>query len=316
MFRIRSGEDQWSVTERDCARLVSRTANLDALTETTLAPPRAFGALPSFFVCLTFADVRDHVEVIQTLCAGANAIELRVDLLACADRSFVSNQVAVVRRLSDLPIIFTVRTVPQGGSFAYDPACATDREDLLSLLLLGIRLGCAFIDVEFKTTTESMRARLYAELRKRRRSLGWSTQLICSDHCYQDSYLDAEIAHLFRSCADQDRADVIKVVTRASNIADVHQLARVCVCVCVCVSSLCVCFFFFLSALSCLFWLFVCWCVIGGMCVFFLWYSVCMFAGRLLFVSVCVIVVPFLFVSLCVVFSFSLPCLIGVVCSR
>ena len=99
----------------------------------------------SFFVSLTVPDVAAALAFLPEVVVGADAVELRVDLLEDpADLSnppsleYVANQLAILHGSTDLPIVFTVRTKSQGGKFpdeAYDQAFA--------LYNLAIRMGKA-----------------------------------------------------------------------------------------------------------------------------------------------------------------------------
>ena len=104
----------------------------------------------SFFVSLTLPDIAAAVDVLAQAVVGSDAVELRVDLLkdpaspqGPPSHEFVANQVAILRGSISLPIIFTVRTLSQGGKFP-DGA----HEKLLELYRLGFRLGVDFLDLE------------------------------------------------------------------------------------------------------------------------------------------------------------------------
>jgi hypothetical protein len=72
----------------------------------------------TFFLCLTYKRVEDAISVWNQLTRGVDAIELRVDLLdKHHDHQVVKRQLALLRRLTTLPIIYTVRSVCEGGSF-------------------------------------------------------------------------------------------------------------------------------------------------------------------------------------------------------
>ncbi|KAG6872407.1 hypothetical protein C0992_009635, partial [Termitomyces sp. T32_za158] len=117
-----------------------------------LAKNVAYG-LRSYFLSLTYPDVTQAFSVIDEILEGADALELRVDLLRSAEdynkpevipsKVFVADQVAALRRVSSLPIVFTVRSVSQGGSFP-DKA----PEAAFELLKLALRLGVEYVDVE------------------------------------------------------------------------------------------------------------------------------------------------------------------------
>ncbi|KAH8175326.1 EPSP synthase (3-phosphoshikimate 1-carboxyvinyltransferase) domain-containing protein [Sarocladium implicatum] len=97
----------------------------------------------SFFVSLTLPDLREAEQLLPRVVVGSDAVELRVDLLMDYSSEFVTEQVSVLRHAAGKPIIYTVRTVSQGGKF---PDSST--EELLRLYLLGLRLGVEYLDVE------------------------------------------------------------------------------------------------------------------------------------------------------------------------
>ncbi|KAJ1674135.1 3-dehydroquinate dehydratase (3-dehydroquinase), partial [Spiromyces aspiralis] len=114
------------------------------------------------FVSLTAPDLRAlGADKLTEITIGANAVELRVDLLLNADNfagqnigdskvferftEYVIRQVAVLRRyVPGLPVIYTVRTTDQGGAF---PA-SQHQARMFELLELGLRLGCEYVDIE------------------------------------------------------------------------------------------------------------------------------------------------------------------------
>ena len=111
----------------------------------------------SFFVSLTFSDLRPHLSLLPTICCGSDAVELRVDLLQDPETQlsppsleYVISQLSFLRTVVPLPVVFTIRTQSQGGRFpdtAYDEARA--------LYNIALRMGCEFIDVEL-TFPESL----------------------------------------------------------------------------------------------------------------------------------------------------------------
>ncbi|RDB26638.1 Pentafunctional AROM polypeptide [Hypsizygus marmoreus] len=118
-----------------------------------LAPNVASGHR-SYFLSLTYPDVTQALSQIEELTEGVDAIELRVDLLRSSNdlaspdatipsKSYVSDQIAALRRVTSLPIVYTVRTIPQGGSFP-----DTAEKEAFELLDLALRVGVEYIDVE------------------------------------------------------------------------------------------------------------------------------------------------------------------------
>ncbi|KAJ2933109.1 hypothetical protein H1R20_g3982, partial [Candolleomyces eurysporus] len=117
----------------------------------------------SYFLCLTYPDVRQAFPSIEELTEGVDALELRVDLLksekdyetigdTIPSISYVAEQVAHLRRVTGLPIVFTVRTKSQGGAFP-DKA----EKEALALLNAGLRLGVEYLDVEISLPEKGIR---------------------------------------------------------------------------------------------------------------------------------------------------------------
>lgn len=104
----------------------------------------------SYFVALTFPDLRPHLDLLPEICVGSDAVELRVDLLresysttTIPPVDYVTEQLSLLRSVTSLPIIFTIRTLSQGGLFP-DNASA----EAFDLYILAIRMGCEFVDLE------------------------------------------------------------------------------------------------------------------------------------------------------------------------
>lgn len=165
----------------------------------------------SFFVCLTLPDLREAKQLLPRVVVGSDAIELRVDLLQDHSSEFITEQVSVLRHAAGKPIIYTVRTISQGGKFPDDSP-----DELLRLYLLGLRLGVEYLDVE--TTSP---ANVIDEVSAHK---GY-TQLIASHH-------DPEGALSWRNAgwiAFYNKAlqfgDIIKLCGKARTIEDNFALA-------------------------------------------------------------------------------------------
>lgn len=97
----------------------------------------------TFFLSLTFPDFEPHTDLLPDLTEGADALELRVDLLADHDPYSVLKQLSILRRhMSYLPIVFTIRSKGQCGAFPDDP------DALFRLARWGLRAGCEVMDIE------------------------------------------------------------------------------------------------------------------------------------------------------------------------
>ncbi|KAF5097458.1 hypothetical protein D0Z00_002395 [Geotrichum galactomycetum] len=101
------------------------------------------------FVCLPLPDLREFKDLEASL-VGSSAVELRVDLLREKDQvgdipsiEYVNEQVGYLRKATQLPIVFTVRTKSQGGNFPDDA-----EEEAEKLISLAYKLGIEVVDVE------------------------------------------------------------------------------------------------------------------------------------------------------------------------
>ena len=104
----------------------------------------------SFFISLTAPQVEKIAKAIAHVTVGVDAIELRADLLVDEESddglpqpNFLINQIGLLRSLTSLPLIFTLRTTSQGGRF---PEEAT--ELALALYRVALRMGFDFVDLE------------------------------------------------------------------------------------------------------------------------------------------------------------------------
>jgi len=146
---------------RDLARFISHTLGQINHHETLMAKLR------TYFISTTFPDVRAALPNIDILTVGADAVEIRVDLLreplkdgsfaAIPSLSYVGEQVMILRQRTELPIIFTTRCTKENGKFPMD------NPDLYyEYLYRAIQWGVEYIDVEL-WLPESIRRRLYEQ---------------------------------------------------------------------------------------------------------------------------------------------------------
>ncbi|KAF2787955.1 Pentafunctional AroM protein [Melanomma pulvis-pyrius CBS 109.77] len=113
----------------------------------------------SFFVCLSAPQILPWVKVLPEIVVGSDAVELRVDLLedpnsvnGMPSPEFVVDQLALLRTVVSIPLIFTLRTKAQGGKFpdeAYNEA--------QQLYRTALRLGVEFVDLEMTMPEEILR---------------------------------------------------------------------------------------------------------------------------------------------------------------
>lgn len=108
-------------------------------------------ARPTNFLSLTFPDITPALAQMPQLTEGVDAIELRVDLLRQNEAqqvgvpsiTYVAKQLSMLRLVTTLPVVYSVRSKDQGGAFPSDVA-----KGYQQLVELGLRSGCEFVDLE------------------------------------------------------------------------------------------------------------------------------------------------------------------------
>ncbi|KAL1840977.1 hypothetical protein VTJ49DRAFT_7583 [Mycothermus thermophilus] len=146
---------------RDLARFTSHVLGQISRHQALITKPR------TFMISTTFPDVRAALPNIDILTVGADAIEIRVDLLKeplpngsyseIPSLSYVGEQVMLLRQRTELPIIFTTRCTNENGKFPMDnPGLYYD------YLYRALQWGVEYIDVEL-WLPESIRKKLYEQ---------------------------------------------------------------------------------------------------------------------------------------------------------
>jgi pentafunctional AROM polypeptide len=175
----------------------------------------------SYFLSLTYPDVTQALDQIEQLSEGADALELRVDLLRTPmdyespgpyipSKAYVLDQVAALRSVTSIPIVYTVRTVSQGGSFP-----DTAENEAFELLDLALRLGVEYIDVEISLPEKRIR-----ELISRK----GSSQIIASWHDWSGKMKWNGLMVKEKYEKANELGDIIKLIGAAKTIQDNFQL--------------------------------------------------------------------------------------------
>ncbi|PTB69968.1 type I 3-dehydrogenase-like protein [Trichoderma citrinoviride] len=152
-------EAERDVEDRDQQLLVAINAHCISPHSQLMAKPR------TFFISTTFPDVRAALPNLDILTVGADAVEIRVDLLReprgdgtfsdIPSLSYVGQQVMLLRQRTELPIIFTTRCTQENGKFPMD------NPDLYyEYLYRAVQWGVEYIDVEL-WLPERIRKKLY-----------------------------------------------------------------------------------------------------------------------------------------------------------
>ncbi|KAH9975271.1 Pentafunctional AroM protein [Lactifluus volemus] len=184
----------------------------------------------SYFLSLTFPDVTPSLDNFEELTAGVDAIELRVDLLRTrsqlgtagphiAPLSYVAEQLAAIRRVSSLPIVYTVRTVSQGGAFP--DKSVKEAFDLFRLALrLGVEEGHPRLDF---TQGERKDRGILARLE-------WKVEVgftVCGCHCRGGESVRGHSEDCWQSNSLDDNLALHRFVTRASSAVDAKPIIAI-----------------------------------------------------------------------------------------
>ncbi|GMM28959.1 pentafunctional protein [Martiniozyma asiatica (nom. inval.)] len=169
----------------------------------------------SYFVCLTFEDLKEKniLKDIKKISTGVDAIELRVDLLKSYNVEFVAEQISLLRIHSDLPIIFTLRTISQGGKFPDN-----DYDKIRQLTELAFKMAVTFVDLEL-----SLPDGLVDTLSSNRRF----TKIIGSHHDFSGKFKwdHSEWENKYQF-ALANNVDIIKFVGTATEFNDNFELEQ------------------------------------------------------------------------------------------
>lgn len=165
----------------------------------------------SYFLALTCPDVTQAFADIPAVTTGVDAVELRVDLLReegsqLPSAAFVASQVFALRRATTLPVIFTVRTVSQGGAFPDGAQSEAEK-----LLKLASRLGVEYIDIETTLPASLIEGILASK---------GSSRTIASFHDWSGSITWNSSTMKARYEAAAQIGDIVKLVGKASHMSD------------------------------------------------------------------------------------------------
>ncbi|THH16308.1 hypothetical protein EW146_g4315 [Bondarzewia mesenterica] len=175
----------------------------------------------SYFLSLTFPNITAALADLEEMTAGVDAIELRVDLLRSPEQIdavgpvvppivYVADQIAAIRQKSTMPIVFSVRTSSQGGSF---PDTAV--KEAFELYGLALRVGVEYIDVEISWPEKRIKNLVS---RKGHSQIiaswhDWSGNMKWDSAAVKDKY---DVANMF--------GDIVKIVGKANSLEDNYAL--------------------------------------------------------------------------------------------
>uniref|UniRef100_A0A7S3DN12 Shikimate dehydrogenase (NADP(+)) n=1 Tax=Entomoneis paludosa TaxID=265537 RepID=A0A7S3DN12_9STRA len=216
----------WEHVEWELTRLLARARLIPALpgdkTRSTNSAHLTMGD-HTFFLSLSFPDIREVKQYAAQMCADVDAMEYRTDLLDCRDSRFdILYGMQLLRSycrpnavrvpgvplagsvIEDvMPIVYTVRTQNQAGTYPDDEEGI---EKMFQMLEWGLRGGVEVLDAEsawdFVLTNNLLKL---AESR-------YSSQILGSHHVVNEQVTTEDAVMLFEQCALNGRAHGAKVV--------------------------------------------------------------------------------------------------------
>ncbi|KAF1939771.1 aldolase [Clathrospora elynae] len=171
-------------------------------------------------ISTTFPDVHAALPNLDILSVGADAIEMRVDLLeetlpngtvsTIPSLKYVGEQVMVLRQRTELPIIFTTRCTKENGRFPMD-----DPSLFYRYLARAIQWGCEYIDVELW---------LPEEIRRRLAENKACTKIISAFHDFSGTFkwTSPETQRLFELGAVY--GDIVKMYALVKSMQENYEL--------------------------------------------------------------------------------------------
>ncbi|MCJ1308420.1 hypothetical protein MMC25_002073 [Agyrium rufum] len=174
----------------------------------------------TWFISTTFPDVRTALSNLDILTVGADAVEIRVDLLkeTHSDGSFssipslkyVGEQVMLLRQRTELPIIFTTRCTRENGRFPME-----NPQIYYDYLRRAIQWGVEYIDVELW---------LPEEIRKKLWDHRGNSRIISAFHDFSGNWKwpSEEAQHVFKESAKY--ADIVKMIVMVNSMAENYEL--------------------------------------------------------------------------------------------
>ncbi|KAF8639518.1 hypothetical protein AX17_001423 [Amanita inopinata Kibby_2008] len=186
--------------------------------DTNKVPPGPPGHR-TYYLALAFDDIHHAIPVLDDISIGIDLWEVRIDYLKSYDPNFLSFQVATLRRHSPLPILFTVRTISQGGRYPdtqEDDNEAVER--LSSLLRHALRLGVEYIDLEMSYPSSVLKEITY---------LKGNTTIIGSYHDWTGNvpWTGSQMWYIYDSIVKMG-AGIVKIVNTAQTFEDNMRLRQ------------------------------------------------------------------------------------------
>lgn len=223
---VKDDTNNWEHIEWEFSRLLARAKLIPAIPgdkEQSANSAHLTMGQHTFFLSLSFSDVKEAEPYVEEMCQDIDAMEYRVDLLQCRESRFdLLYGMQLLRKYcrpyairsaglpfgdtlieDNMPIVFTVRTKNQAGTYPDDDKGITTMFELLSW---GLRGGVEILDVESgwdATKTTSLLNRAQER---------YSSQILGSYHVVGKQIDIEDAVDLFTQCRFSGRAHGVKVV--------------------------------------------------------------------------------------------------------
>lgn len=171
-------------------------------------------------ISTTFPDVHAALPNLDILSVGADAVEIRVDLLkeTRSDGSisnvpslqYVGEQLMTLRQRTELPIIFTTRCTKENGRFPME-----NPELFYEYLYRAMQWGCEYIDVELW---------LPEDLRRKLSQKKGNSKIISAFHDFSGNFkwTSPDAQRLYEEGAKY--GDVVKMIALVSTMQENYEL--------------------------------------------------------------------------------------------
>ena len=171
-------------------------------------------------ISTTFPNVRTALSNLDILTVGADAIELRVDLLkephpdgtfsSIPSLKYVGEQVMLLRQRTELPIIYTTRCTRENGKFPMD-----DPEIYYDYLYRAIQWGVEYIDIELW---------LPEHIRRKLSEQKGNSKIISAFHDFSGNWKwpSEDAQRLFQEGAKY--ADIVKMIVMVNSMSENYEL--------------------------------------------------------------------------------------------
>jgi shikimate dehydrogenase/3-dehydroquinate dehydratase type I len=226
-----NSSDNWKHIEWELVRLLARARLIPAIpgdkTRTANSAHLTMGD-NTFFLSLSFPDISQTEPYVQDMCQDVDAMEYRADLLkGRASRFDLLYGMQLLRRYcrphvtrgpalpfgrtiveDNMPIVYTVRTANQAGTYSDDRAGISK---MFEMLEWGLRGGVEVLDVE--SAWDYIKTRDLLDKAESR----YSSQILGSHHVVGQQVTTEEAVNLFQQCSLSGRAHGAKVVLTIDN---------------------------------------------------------------------------------------------------